>query len=263
MFGGRMRITPAAGVVARLINNFVDRYQINQGTIRTFLNNPVSERCTAIMRLLAENLSVRRGDDLLFANVSFGLGRGEALVLKGRNGSGKSTLLRTVAGFIRPETGTVKLVTDGGRTEHRAAEACHYLGHRNAMKLELTVRENLGFWKSFLGHFPGGSGVDVEEAAEAVGLGGITHLPYGYLSAGQQRRFAMARLLVAYRPVWILDEPTAALDSNADSLFAGLVERHLADGGLVLAATHQPLGLTASTELVMTGFTYFDEDAAA
>ncbi|MBB4065268.1 heme ABC exporter ATP-binding protein CcmA [Gellertiella hungarica] len=214
------------------------------------------------MRLLAENLSVRRGDDLLFSNVSFALTGGEALVVTGRNGSGKSTLLRTVAGLIRPESGNVTISGDGIESGRRAGEACHYLGHRNAMKQELTVRENLSFWQVWLGNFKGGAGMDLEEAAEAVGLSGITHLPFGYLSAGQQRRFAMAKLLVAHRPVWILDEPTAALDVAADRLFATLVTRHLERGGMVIAATHQPLGLSDTRTLEMKGFAY-EEDFTA
>lgn len=208
------------------------------------------------MRLIAENLSVRRGDDHLFSDVSFSLEAGEALVVTGRNGSGKSTLLRTVAGLIRPENGSVRLEAADREPDARAAEASHYLGHRNAMKHELTVRENLTFWKNWLGDFGGGTSSTVEEAADAIGLSGITHLPYGYLSAGQQRRFAMAKLLVAYRPVWILDEPTAALDASADRLFAELVAAHLGRGGMVLAATHQPLGIDDPKRLQMAGFDY-------
>ncbi|MBB3915823.1 heme ABC exporter ATP-binding subunit CcmA [Rhizobium fabae] len=125
------------------------------------------------------------------------------------------------------------------------------------MKNELTVVENLGFWQSFLGN-PDAAGLSVEDAAEAVGLSGITHLPFGYLSAGQQRRIAFAKLLVAHRPVWILDEPTAALDASADRLLAQLIEAHLTKGGIVLAATHQPLGLQNARELKMTGFAGVD-----
>ncbi|CDZ59688.1 Cytochrome c biogenesis ATP-binding export protein CcmA [Neorhizobium galegae bv. orientalis] len=206
------------------------------------------------MRLSAENLSARRGEDLIFTDISFDLGAGESLVLTGRNGSGKSTLLRVVAGLLRPETGRVTWTAESAESGMRAAEACHYLGHRNAMKAELSVFENLSFWKDFLGDAEDGKGISPGEAAEAVGLGGIVHLPFGYLSAGQQRRMAFAKLLVAYRPVWILDEPTAALDVNAESVFTGLIKLHLATGGIVLAATHQPLGLENARELQMTGF---------
>lgn len=212
------------------------------------------------MRLTAENLSARRGEDLIFKGISFSLEGGESLVLTGKNGSGKSTLLRTVAGLLRPESGRVTWEADGAEAGMRAAEACHYLGHRNAMKAELSVSENLSFWKDFFGDFSGGHGVSVGEAAEQVGLGGIAHLPFGYLSAGQQRRMAFAKLLVSWRPVWILDEPTAALDVSAESVFTALIKQHLAIGGIVLAATHQPLGLENARELKMTGFSGVMED---
>ncbi|SMC88969.1 heme ABC exporter ATP-binding protein CcmA [Rhizobium sp. RU36D] len=208
------------------------------------------------MRLMAEGLSARRGEELIFTNVSFTLEQGQALLLTGRNGSGKSTLLRVIAGLLRPENGTVTLAGQGHGEQRPARELSHYLGHRNAMKQELSVAENLLFWQRFLGDSEGGQGVDIEEAAHAVGLVGITHLPFGYLSAGQQRRFAMAKLLVAHRPLWLLDEPTAALDSSADVMFAGLVTDHLARGGMAIAATHQPLGLEGAQQLVMKGFEY-------
>jgi heme exporter protein A len=212
------------------------------------------------MRLIAENLSARRGEDLLFREISFSLGSGESMILTGRNGSGKSTLLRVVAGFLRPDTGTMRWNAPRADGETiRPAEACHYLGHRNAMKAELSVFENLSFWKSFFGTFEGAppdiaAGMSVEDAADAVGLSGIAHLPFGYLSAGQQRRMAFAKLLVSWRPVWILDEPTAALDVSAEAVFTGLIKQHLSNGGILLAATHQPLGLENARELKMAGF---------
>lgn len=211
------------------------------------------------MLLTAENLAVRRGEDLIFMNVSFKLSSGQAMLLTGPNGSGKSTLLRVIAGLLRPEAGSVTIAGEGLETDVRASEASHYLGHRNAMKQDLSVFENLNFWKKFLGDFDGGSSLDIEEAAEAVGLASITHLPFGYLSAGQQRRFAMAKLLVAWRPIWILDEPTAALDASADLMFTGLVKTHLEKGGMAVAATHQPLGLDHAEELRMTGFAGVEE----
>ena len=190
------------------------------------------------MDLTAENLGVRRGEDFIFMNISFKLSDGEALVLTGRNGSGKSTLLRTVAGLLRPEQGWVKIAGKEIETDMRPSEACHYLGHRNAMKTELTVSENLRFWKDFLGDFTGGAGVDIDEAADIVGLAGITHLPFGYLSAGQQRRFAMAKLLIAWRPVWILDEPTAALDARSElEVFERFAELTL--GKMALLISHR------------------------
>ena len=212
------------------------------------------------MRLIAENLSARRGEDLIFRGVSFALSGGESLVLTGKNGSGKSTLLRVVAGLLRPESGTVTWQEDTAEKGMRVAEACHYLGHRNAMKAELSVHENLTFWQQFFGHSPQGKSLPVDEAADAVGLSDITHLPFGYLSAGQQRRMAFAKLLVSFRPVWILDEPTAALDVSAERVFTGLIESHLRNGGILIAATHQPLGLENAQELQMAGFASFAEE---
>ncbi|WEX77303.1 heme ABC exporter ATP-binding protein CcmA [Sinorhizobium numidicum] len=207
------------------------------------------------MRLLAEGLSARRGEDLIFNDISFALAAGEALIVTGPNGSGKSTLLRVLAGLLQAESGRLRL--EGGPSEfEHPYELSHYLGHRNAMKRELTVEENLSFWQRFMGDSPGGSGVDVAAAAAAVGLSDIAHLPFGYLSAGQQRRMAMAKLLVAYRPIWLLDEPTAALDAGADRLFSGLVITHLHRGGIVVAATHQPLRLERTQALQMKGFAH-------
>lgn len=212
------------------------------------------------MRLTAENLSARRGEDLLFAGVSFEIEPGEGMLVTGRNGSGKSTLLRVVAGLLRPDNGRVLWHSDRSDAGTPAAEACHYLGHRNAMKPELSVRENLLFWKNFFAPFERRSGVSVDEAAEAVGLLGIVHLPFGYLSAGQQRRMAFAKLMLSPRPVWLLDEPTAALDTAAEALFTDLIKTHLGGGGIVMAATHQPLGLDKARELKMSGFAGVTEE---
>ena len=212
------------------------------------------------MRLLAENLSAHRGEDLIFSKVSFHLKGGEALLLTGRNGSGKSTLLRVAAGLLRPASGGLSLWYDEARKAHNLAEAAHYLGHRNAMKTELTVRENLAFWKNFFRDAEGGTGYSVVDAAIAVELEQVLHLPFGYLSAGQQRRMAFAKLLVAYRPIWIVDEPTAALDVSAEALLARLMREHQARGGMILAATHQPLELLGVKRLEMKGFEFAAED---
>lgn len=205
------------------------------------------------LRLIVDGLAAYRGEDLIFRDLSFTVAAGGILVITGPNGAGKSTLLRVLAGLLPSEAGTIRLE---GADSPRVCEACHYLGHRNAMKRELSVAENLSFWRAFLGQAPGGQGMTIDAAIAAVGLRGIGHLPFGYLSAGQQRRMAMAKLLVAYRPVWILDEPTAALDVEADRLFAGLIDGHCETGGIVLAATHQPLGLDNVQSLVISGLAW-------
>jgi heme exporter protein A len=203
------------------------------------------------MRAIATNLAGRRGASLLFSGIGFSLARGEALVITGPNGAGKSTLLRVLAGLLVADSGHFALYGDQDMVLP-VSEHAHYLGHRNAMKRELKVSENLEFWKRFQAPETGG-GLSVDAAVEAVGLTGVAHLPFGYLSAGQQRRIALARLLVSARPLWLLDEPTAALDRRSDQLFADLVHAHLAKGGMAIAATHQPLGLETVQTLELSG----------
>jgi heme exporter protein A len=200
------------------------------------------------MRLVAENLCGERGGEPVFSGIGFSLGKGEALVVTGPNGSGKSTLLRVIAGLLPASEGKVRL--EGGSERFPTfASACHYLGHRHGMKTALTVAENLAFWREFLGD----ADLEIPEALERVGLGTIGHLPFGYLSAGQKRRAAIARLLVAHRPVWLLDEPTAGLDRASDERFSRLMGEHLRSGGMIVAATHLPLELEGAHELRMGG----------
>lgn len=198
------------------------------------------------MRLVAENLSGERGGEIIFEGVNFALRAGGCLLVTGPNGSGKSTLLRVVAGLLPPAGGTVRL-EKGGAEGAGVTEACHYLGHLNAMKTALTVTENLAFWRDFLGEVR----LTVAEALEMVGLGGIGHLPFGYLSTGQKRRVAIAKLLISHRSVWLVDEPTAGLDKASEKRFSELMKGHLEDGGIIVAATHLPLGLEGAEELRM------------
>ncbi|ESZ40567.1 heme ABC exporter ATP-binding protein CcmA [Mesorhizobium sp. L2C066B000] len=198
------------------------------------------------MRLIAENLGGERGGETVFSGIGFALDKGQVLVVTGPNGSGKSTLLRVIAGLLPKAQGDVR-IEGGGETFPTTASAVHYLGHLNAMKTALSVAENLRFWRDFNGD--GQSGVG--EALETVGLGGIGHLPFGYLSTGQRRRAAIAKLLVSHKPLWLLDEPTAGLDKASEARFAGLMTRHCAEGGIIVAATHLPLGLDGAKELRM------------
>jgi heme exporter protein A len=198
------------------------------------------------MRLVANELDGERGGETIFSGVSFALADGEGLLVTGANGSGKSTLLRIVAGLLPAAAGTVTL--EGGEPDWPdVMAACHYLGHQNALKPALSVTENLAAWRDYLGE----PHVAIPEALEIVGLDEIGHLPLGYLSTGQKRRIAIARLLVSYRPVWLLDEPTAGLDRASEAQFAKLMAAHLEDGGMILAATHLPLGLEWAQELRM------------
>jgi len=198
------------------------------------------------MRLAVQDLNGRRGGDTIFAGVSFTLEAGEALLVTGPNGAGKSTLLRIVAGLLPAAEGSIAFESAAGDWPDVMA-ASHYLGHRNGMKTVMTDEENLAFWRDFLG--PGRRGLD--EALEMVGLEAIGHLPFGYLSTGQRRRAALARLLVSDRPVWLLDEPTSGLDAASITRFSGIMRRHLEDGGIIVAATHVPLGLESAAELRM------------
>lgn len=192
------------------------------------------------MRLIAENLSGERGGETVFSNVGFSLEKGKALIVTGPNGSGKSTMLRVVAGLLPAASGRVAF-EDGGEAFPTVASACHYLGHQNAMKPTLSVTENLSFWRDFCGE----TKLGIDEALEVVGLAGIGHLPFGYLSTGQRRRAAIARLLVSHRPLWLLDEPTAGLDKASERRLSALMTDYCQDGGIIVAATHLPLGIEA------------------
>ncbi|TJV30212.1 MAG: heme ABC exporter ATP-binding protein CcmA, partial [Mesorhizobium sp.] len=157
-----------------------------------------------------------------------------------------STLLRVVAGLLPVVAGRL-LLEGGGEDFPSVASACHYLGHQNAMKTALSVAENLRFWRDF----SGADFLSAEEALAMVGLDGIGHLPFGYLSTGQRRRAAIAKLLVSRRPLWLLDEPTAGLDKASEERFGRLMREHLDEGGIIIAATHLPLGLEGAQELRM------------
>ncbi|MHA7874688.1 heme ABC exporter ATP-binding protein CcmA [Roseivivax sp.] len=176
--------------------------------------------------LTVSDLSVARGGLPVLDGVSFALGPGEALVLRGPNGSGKTTLLRTLAGLQPPLSGTV----EGG-------EALAYAGHLDGLKSALSVTENLRFWARVFG-----TG-EIGPALAAFDLAGLEDRLAGNLSAGQKRRLGLARLLVTGRAVWALDEPTVSLDAGAVALFAGAVRRHLEGGGAAVIATHIDLGL--------------------
>ena len=180
-----------------------------------------------------------RGGREVFSGLDFAAAAGEALAVTGRNGSGKTSLLRLIAGLLVPAGGSIAL--EGGGPEFTLPEQAHYLGHRDALKPALSVAENLAFWRDFLG----GEQADPAGALKQVGIDHAADLPAAFLSAGQRRRLSLARLLAVRRPVWLLDEPTTALDAAGQAMFVGLMRDHLARGGLIVAATHAALGVEA------------------
>jgi heme exporter protein A len=188
------------------------------------------------LKLAIKQLTAMRGVRRIFHNISMSAGAGEALILTGANGVGKTTLLRVIAGFLPPSEGSVRL--EGAADDVSVGEACHYVGHLNGVKRGLSVMETLRFFGAFLG----GAAAGPERAAERLGLDALADVPAGYLSAGQKRRLALARLICAPRPLWLLDEPAVSLDARSQELLAAIVNEHLAAGGIVVAATHTGLG---------------------
>lgn len=195
------------------------------------------------MQLIAENLAAERSGESVFSDISFSLGKGDGLIVTGPNGAGKSTLLRVIAGLLPSLGGSLQF--DGADNWTDLADACHYLGHKNAMKDALSVRENLSFWQAFFGS----PHMTVDDALDYVGLHSTADLPFGYLSTGQRRRISIAKLLINYRPVWLLDEPTAGLDADSEQVLSHLLREHLDDGDIAIVATHLPLGLDGMKEL--------------
>ena len=201
------------------------------------------------LHLIAENLNIIRGSRSVIADLSFTVAGGETLLLTGPNGSGKTTLIRAIAGFLKPEAGRIRL--EGGDGERDLMEQCHYIGHLNGAKSALTAEANMAFWADYLGA-GGARATRSERVASALsrfGLGRLGAIPAGLLSAGQQRRLGLARLLVAARPIWLLDEPTVSLDVAATGLLAELITAHVAGGGMVVGATHVPLGIDGAKYL--------------
>jgi heme exporter protein A len=215
-----------------------------------------------IQSLTAEKLAVQRGARRLVEGLSFTVRAGQALALEGANGAGKTSLLRLIAGFLPQAAGRVYLTDNGNEiTEPEERGRCiGWLGHHDALKASFTVAEQLAFFGKLYGApsalriasaAPGTSPASASRAGEAdlvtlleqVGLTRQAELPCRYLSAGQRRRLALARLLLSQRPLWLLDEPFAALDTAGKALVARLIALHCGQGGMVIAATHDPLGL--------------------
>jgi heme exporter protein A len=186
------------------------------------------------MQLKADNLTCERGGRMVLRGVSLALKPGELMQLTGPNGSGKSTLLRLIAGLNEQVSGTITL--EGSSDDLTIGQQAHYIAHQEAVKSALSVHENLAFWRDFLG------GGDVDEALAAFDLTRLSSYPAGLLSAGQKRRLALARLVLVPRLLWLLDEPTVGLDAASLDRLVKVMAGQLERGGMIIAATHVPLG---------------------
>lgn len=202
------------------------------------------------MALAVEKLACIRGERQLFRDLSFRLAPGEALLLHGPNGSGKSSLLRMLAGFLPPVAGRIawQEADIAGDVESHGARLC-YLGHQDAVKPQLSARDNLVFWARLSGKTPVAAETAADAALDAAGLQRQKRLPSRYLSAGQKRRVALARLLLTPAPLWLLDEPSNALDSAAVAWLGDILAGHRRDGGMVILASHVPVPLPDARRL--------------
>lgn len=195
-----------------------------------------------VRRLRLTDLRVERAGRTVIDSLSLELESGSALLVTGPNGAGKTTLLRTLAGLLPPASGSFDF--DGWDPDRSVREVSHFIALSDAVKASMSVAENAGFWSDYLG-----TGADPTAALERLGLAGLAGVPAGWLSSGQRRRLGLARLLIVTRPVWLLDEPTVALDAAAISILTNLLDEHLASGGIAVVATHTALELQSSRTL--------------
>lgn len=194
-----------------------------------------------MVEFLGDNLDCIRGERRVLSGLNFQISDGEILVLTGKNGTGKSTLLRLMSGLLRPHGG--KLSWDGESiaediSAHNARMT--YVGHAEAVKPAMSVLENVEFWRSVRPD-PGRSAID---ALASVGIEHLANIPARYLSAGQKRRVALTRALTSGAKLWLLDEPTTALDADASESFGATIEAHRQAGGMAVISTHTDLGLS-------------------
>ncbi|MEM8552647.1 MAG: heme ABC exporter ATP-binding protein CcmA [Pseudomonadota bacterium] len=203
----------------------------------------------AALTLVITELCLDRGGRRVLSGISAKVAGGEALVVTGRNGAGKSTLLRAIAGLLPVAGGTIAL-GGGDPREGADPEQMHLIGHRNAMKPQFTVIQNAHFWAGWQGGADGAM-TRAEDALETVGLLELADSPAEFLSQGQLRRLALARLAAAPRPLWLLDEPVAGLDAASRAMFAQMMHAHLGGGNMIVAATHEALGLEAARGLTL------------
>ncbi len=202
---------------------------------------------TARMKIVGQQLACERGGRLVFAGVDFTARAGRMLVLRGPNGAGKTSLLRLIAGLSEPAGGTLELEEASLPPDTLLGEHVHFIAHQDAIKLHLSVTENLSFWAGFFG------GGDVAGAMAAMNLTALGEFQAQRLSAGQKRRLGLARLALVEKPVWLLDEPTVGLDAASLQLLADMMTRHLDGAGIIIASTHIELPVKSSDILDFAG----------
>jgi heme exporter protein A len=195
---------------------------------------------TARMKIVGQQLACERGGRMVFAGVDFIAHAGRMLVLRGPNGAGKTSLLRLIAGLSEPAGGALTLEEASLPADTVLGEHVHFIAHQDAIKLHLSVEENLRFWAGFFG------GGDVAGAMAAMNLTALGGFQAQRLSAGQKRRLGLARLALVDKPVWLLDEPTVGLDTASQQLLADMMTRHLEDAGIIIASTHIDLPVRSS-----------------
>ncbi len=191
----------------------------------------------------ASGIACERGGRRLFSDLSFRLTPGDGLLVRGPNGAGKTSLIRQIAELLPLAGG--RFSTDGAEADMPLAELCHHVGHLNAVKSVLSVRENLGFWADFLG------GGDVDKAMAVFGLTPLAAISAGLLSAGQKRKLALSRLFCSPRPLWLLDEPSVSLDKASVGRLDEAIRDHLQQGGIAVVSTHVPLGTAFAHTLTL------------
>jgi heme exporter protein A len=186
----------------------------------------------AAASLSAQSLTLQRGPRVLLQDFSLTLNAGDGITIRGANGSGKTTLLRALAGLHEPRTGTIS-----GNNHDDGPPQISYLGHQDPIKASEKLRDQLVFWASVAGR----ESKTLDAIANQLGLTRQLDLQGGVLSAGQRRRASLARLLIEDRPIWLLDEPAAPLDSEGRALLGQVLDSHRAKGGMLIAAVHDEL----------------------
>ena len=206
---------------------------------------------TALASLEVSDLACVRGSRALFKNLYFKVEPGRALLIEGPNGAGKTSLLRMLAGFLVPAAGEIALRIGDSAIAEAEERGKHigWFGHQDGLKPQLTAKENLSFFASLYGGHP----AQIVPLLDWAGLSRAADFPVQYLSAGQKKRLALARLKLSNRPVWLLDEPFAALDAAAKKLVEQMLAEHCATGGIAVVATHETISLEAS-KMTLGGF---------